>query len=181
MSCAAPAVFLDRDGTIMHEVHYCKDPDAVDLIPGTRSALKLLKSAGYRLVIVTNQSGIGRGLISVPEFEAVQQRLLALLGPELISATYMCPDIPDHKNSRRKPSGAMVLEAARDHQLDLSRSWLIGDKAIDVQCGLNAGVRPILVRTGHGHSADAVGAFFVAKDITSAAEFILEHQPGVAG
>lgn len=168
-----PAVFIDRDGTIMQDVHYCKDPDLVELIPEARTSLKLLKNAGFRLVIITNQSGIGRGMMTVADFEAVQKRLLELIGPDIITATYMCPDLPDHINSRRKPSPMMVMEAVRDHGLDLNRSWFIGDKAIDVQCGIRAGVKPILVRTGHGHAADHVGAFFVAKDIASAAQFIL--------
>ena len=172
-----PAVFLDRDGTVMQEVNYCKDPAFVRLIPGAREALGRLKAAGFRLVIITNQSGIARGLLSEADFDAVQARLLELLGPGLIDATRMSPEHPDAPPVRRKPSPAMVLEAAADIGLDLSRSWFVGDKQIDVQCGLNAGVRPILVRTGHGREADPAGAHFVAKDIASAADFILS-EPG---
>ena len=124
-------------------------------------------------VIITNQSGIARGLLTESDFQAVQERLLELLGNGLILATYMCPDGPAGESGRRKPSPAMVLEAARDLSLDLARSWFVGDKAIDVQCGLAAGTRAVLVRTGHGRDADAAGAHFVAKDIASAADFIL--------
>jgi D-glycero-D-manno-heptose 1,7-bisphosphate phosphatase len=170
-----PAVFLDRDGTLMQEVHYCKDPALVRLLPGAKDALHRLKSAGYRLVIITNQSGIARGIMTAADFAAVQARLLELLGPDLISASYMCPDGPDTESTRRKPAPGMVLDAARDLDLALGRSWFIGDKQIDVQCGLNAGVRPILVRTGHGQDADPAGAHFVAKDIASAADFILSE------
>jgi D-glycero-D-manno-heptose 1,7-bisphosphate phosphatase len=170
-----PAVFLDRDGTLMHEVHYCKDPALVRLIDGTQGALNRLKAAGFRLVIITNQSGIARGIITTAEYEAVQQRFLELVGSGLIDATYMCADGPDTDSDRRKPAPGMVREAARDLGLDLTRSWFVGDKAIDVQCGLNAGVRPVLVRTGHGRDADPAGAHFVAKDIASAADFILSE------
>ncbi len=168
-----PAVFLDRDGTLMHEVNYCRDPADVRLVDGAADALRRLKSAGFRLVIVTNQSGIARGLLTEADFHAVQERLLELLGEGIIEATYMCPDGPGGESGRRKPSPAMVLEAARDLGLDLARSWFVGDKDIDVQCGLAAGTRAMLVRTGHGSDADPAGAHFVAKDIASAADFIL--------
>jgi histidinol-phosphate phosphatase family protein len=168
-----PAVFLDRDGTLMHEVNYCKDPAHVRLVDGAVEALRRLHDAGFRLVIITNQSGIARGLLDEADFHAVQARLLELLGGGLIEATYMCPDGPAGESGRRKPSPAMVIEAARDLGLDLARSWFIGDKDIDVQCGLAAGTRAVLVRTGHGGEADAAGAHFVAKDIASAADFIL--------
>ena len=168
-----PAVFLDRDGTLMHEVHYCRDPADVRLFDGVTEALRRLKSAGYRLVMVTNQSGIARGLLTVADFEAVQARFFALLGPDLIEATYMCPDGPESTSGRRKPAPGMLFEAARDLGIELSRSWMVGDKAADVQCGLAAGTRAVLVRTGHGAGEDVAGAHFVAKDIASAADFIL--------
>ena len=168
-----PAVFLDRDGTLMHEVNYCRDPADVRLFDGACDALRRLKAAGFVLVIITNQSGIARRMLTEADFEKVQARLLELLGGNLIAATYMCPDGPAGESGRRKPSPAMVHEAARDLGLDLSRSWFVGDKAIDVQCGLAAGTRAVLVRTGHGAGEDAAGAHFVAKDIASAADFIL--------
>lgn len=159
----------------MHEVNYCRDPALVRVFDGAREALWKLKAAGFALVIITNQSGIARGLLTESDFHAVQERLLGLLGDGLIAATYMCPDGPAGESGRRKPSPAMVLEAARDLSLDLARSWFIGDKEIDVQCGLAAGTRTVLVRTGHGADADAAGAHFVAKDIASAADFILSE------
>ena len=168
-----PAVFLDRDGTLMHEVNYCRDPAEVRLFDGARDALRRLKAAGFTLVIVTNQSGIARGLLTEADFQNVQARLIELLGDGLIAATYMCPDGPAGESGRRKPSPAMVHEAVRDLGLDAARSWFVGDKAIDVQCGLAAGTRTGLVRTGHGGGEDAAGAHFVAKDIASAADFIL--------
>ncbi len=170
-----PAVFLDRDGTLMEEVHYCRDPEKVRLLPGVREGLACLKFAGYRLVIITNQSGIGRGLITPAEYAAVHARLLALLGPGLIDATYFCPEAPDQPTNRRKPAPGMLLEAARDLDLDLTNSWLIGDKTKDVECAQNAGARPILVQTGYGATEDPAGAM-VAKDFHSAASTILSHR-----
>lgn len=167
------AVFLDRDGTLMHEVHYCRDPALVRIIDGARESLERLKSAGFRLVVVTNQSGIARGILTLADYEAVQARFLELLGHGLVEATYMCADGPDGASERRKPAPGMLLEAARDLGLDLARSWMVGDKASDVHCGLAAGTRAVLVRTGHGGGEDAAGAHFIAKDIASAADFIL--------
>ncbi len=158
----------------MEEAHYCGDPARVKIIPGVPEALRALKEAGFRLVIITNQSGIGRGYYSLADYDAVQARLFELLGPDLIAATYFCPESPEAPSTRRKPSPGMVLEAARELGLDLARSWFIGDKAVDVQCGLAAGTRPILVETGYGKHADATGAEFVTKDFASAAAYILK-------
>ena len=175
MSTAAiPAVFLDRDGTLMEEAEYCSHPDQVRIIPGVPEALRALQSAGYRLVVITNQSGIGRGYYTIADYEAVQARFLGLIGEGLIEATYFCPEAPEMASPRRKPAIGMVMEAQRELNLDLACSWFVGDKAVDVQCGRNAGVRPILVRTGHGATQDASGAEFVAKDFASAAAFILK-------
>ena len=160
----------------MEDPGYVGDPRLVRVFPGTADALQRLKHAGFALVIITNQSGIGRGKFTIADFEAVQRRLLEELGAELIGATYMCPDIPGVAGSRRKPSPAMLQEAARDLDLDLSRSWMIGDKDIDVQCGLNAGARAILVLTGQSDDAAGKHAAYIAKSLGDAAEFILKER-----
>ncbi|MDQ3622912.1 MAG: HAD family hydrolase [Verrucomicrobiota bacterium] len=175
---AKPAVFLDRDGTLIEEAHYCRDPALVRIFPGVPQALGQLKEAGFQNVIITNQSGIGRGLFSEDEFQAVQARVLELLGAGKIDATYFCADAPENPSRRRKPSPEMVLEAARDLGLDLAHSWLIGDKALDVQCALNAGVSPILVQTGYGKEQSAAGAVFIAGDLLAAVDFILRNADG---
>jgi D-glycero-D-manno-heptose 1,7-bisphosphate phosphatase len=169
-----PAVFLDRDGTLMEEAHYCSHPDQVRIIPGVPEALRALKDAGYRLVVVTNQSGIGRGYYTLADYEAVSAHFLSLLGEGLIDATYYCPEAPEKNSPRRKPETGMILEAQRDLGLDLARSWFIGDKAVDILCGRKSGMRPILVLTGHGAEQDPAGAEFVAKDFARAAAFILK-------
>ena len=170
-----PAVFLDRDGTLMDDPGYVGDPALVRLLPGVQEALARLKARGFATVIVTNQSGIGRGYFTEEDFARVNERLLALLGADLIDATYFCADHPDTATARRKPEPGMLLEAARDLSLDLARSWMIGDRAGDIEAGRRAGVRSILVRTGEGASCDASGAEFVANDLVEAVEFILQH------
>ncbi|MEY5024957.1 MAG: hypothetical protein RLZZ244_485, partial [Verrucomicrobiota bacterium] len=169
----SPAVVLDRDGPLMQEVHYCRDPEKVRLFPGVPEALQRLRSAGFRTILVTNQSGIGRGTISQDEYDAVHSRLLALLGSGALDAAYMCPDPPDTPSARRKPAPGMILEAARDWNLDLRASWMIGDKAIDVACGLTAGTGGILVRTGYGASVPSCGAHHIADDLPAAVRWIL--------
>ena len=153
-----PAVFLDRDGTLMEEEHYCSDPEQVRIIPGVPEALRALKDAGYRLVIITNQSGIGRGYYTLADYEAVQARLPRPARRGADRRHIFLPGSARRRRSpRRKPAPGMVMEAARDLGLDLARSWFIGDKAVDVQCGRNAGMRPILVLTGHGARAGRRG------------------------
>lgn len=207
-----PAVFLDRDGTLMEEVHYCADPALVRLFPGTAAALRRLVEAGFLCVIITNQSGIGRGLLTEAQYHAVQAELLrqleeqekedqeirksgtgkehanspslnsqlSTLNPQLITASYFCPDAPPTPSSRRKPETGMVMEAVRDLGIDLSRSWFVGDKAADIACGAHAGTRTILVQTGYGAkepgAAPGVSPNFVAKEIVAAVEVILQNQ-----
>jgi len=175
MSKTRPAVFLDRDGTLMEEVHYCSDPARVRVFPGASDALRGLMERGFLTVIVTNQSGIGRGLLDHRQYEAVQAELLRQLGASLISATYCCPDLPP--SPQRKPEPVMVFEAARDLGIDLARSWFVGDKSVDIECGRRAGVRTILVRTGYGarEYRHEIKPDYVAKDIVAAASFILEN------
>src|SRR5438128_2653871 len=145
-----PAVFFDRDGTLMRDVDYCGDPAKVEVYPEAREALRRLKERGYRLVIITNQSGIGRGYFTENDYRAVEAEFLRQLGETLIDASYYCPDLPTSASIRRKPGPGMVFEAQRDHQIDLRRSFFVGDKASDIGCGENAGVRTILVQTGYG-------------------------------
>ncbi len=173
-----PAVFLDRDGTLMEEVHYCADPGLVRLFPGTADALRRLKDRGFLLVIITNQSGIGRGMISLSQYEAVHAELLRQINEgqrDLIDATYFCPDAPPTPSSRRKPEPGMVLEAARDLGIDLARSWFVGDKEADIGCGRRAGTQTILVQTGYGLQETEAEPDFLAKDVVAAAGIILEH------
>jgi len=168
-----PAVFLDRDGTLMRDVDYCGDPRKVEVFPQAAEALRRLKQKGYKLIVVTNQSGIGRGYFTEAEYRAVEAEFARQLGDGLIDASYHSPDLPTSNSVRRKPGPGMIFEAQRDYRLDLGRSFLIGDKASDIGCGRNAGVRTILVQTGYGACEANSGADWIARDIAHAAEIIL--------
>lgn len=169
-----PAVFLDRDGTLMRDVDYCGDPKKVEIFPGAAEALRRLKANGYRLVVITNQSGVGRGYFTEEDYRKVEMEFVRQLGEDLLDGSYHCPDMPGTNSMRRKPAPGMVLEAERDHHLDLSRSWFVGDKASDIECGRNAGVRTILMQTGYGAGETNCGADFVARDLTHVVDIILK-------
>ncbi len=170
MTAPSPAVFFDRDGTLIRDVHYVNDPNKVEMFPDVPAALRRLKEAGFRIVIITNQSGFARGIVTQEQYEAVQARVLELAGPGVIDATYMCPDF----GPRRKPSPDMILEAVRDLNLDPRRSCMVGDKAIDIQCGRNAGAKTVFVRTGYALDAGCEPDF-VAANMAEAAEWILQE------
>lgn len=149
-----PAAFLDRDGTLIVEREYLADPDGVELEQGVVEALSALASAGYALVIVTNQAGIARGLYTAADFAAVQARLENVLAAAGVKpdGTYHCPHHPDFTGpcDCRKPGVGLYLRAAKDLGLDLRRSLYIGDRLKDVQPSRTLGGTGILVRTGYG-------------------------------
>src|SRR5947199_9880520 len=147
----SPAVFLDRDGTIMHDADYCSDPKQVQIFDGAAAVLHRLKNAGYKIIVITNQSGIGRGFFTEKQYRAVEAEVARQVGDDLIDATYFCPDPPREPSKCRKPAPGMILEAARDHEVDLGHSFLIGDKEIDAECAHNAGLRAMRGRTGLDH------------------------------
>jgi D-glycero-D-manno-heptose 1,7-bisphosphate phosphatase len=159
----------------MRDVDYCANPNEVAVFPRAPEALRQLKEAGYKLVVVTNQSGIGRGYFTEAEYRTVEAEFNRQIGEGLIDASYFCPDLPNSNSIRRKPGPGMIFEAQRDHLLDLRRSFLIGDKASDIGCGQNAAIRTILVQTGYGADAGDCGANWIARDLTEAAEIILRE------
>ena len=158
----------------MEEVGYCSDPKDVRLFPGVRDALRLLKEAGYKNIIITNQAGIGRGKLTEAQYRAVEAEVLSQIGPGLVDATYFCPDAPSQPSTRRKPQPGMLLEAADEHGIDLARSFFVGDKTSDIECGRNAGTRTILVQTGYGSRQDDASPDFIAKDVVAAVDIILK-------
>lgn len=169
----AVAVFLDRDGTLMREVNYCADPKQVEIFPGVLEALIRLKDAGYKLIVISNQAGIGRGYFTEAEYRLVEAEVARAILPATFDAVYFCPDRPDLATERRKPAPGMILEAQRDHAIDLARSFFIGDKAIDIECGRNAGVRTILVKTGYGANETGADPDWIAESFSAAADIIL--------
>jgi D-glycero-D-manno-heptose 1,7-bisphosphate phosphatase len=170
----AKAVFLDRDGTLMHDVPYCSDPAKVKILPGVAPSLKQLREHGFKLVIVTNQSGIGRGYFKEETFWEVQAALERQIGPNLIDATYFCGDHPDQASHRRKPESGMFREASRDLGLDLATCFMIGDSKSDAEAGIRAGVKAtVLIGTKIQESADRV---WTARNFPEAVELILAHE-----
>jgi histidinol-phosphate phosphatase family protein len=143
----ARAVFLDRDGTIIHDSGYPREASSVALVPGASTALARLRAAGFRLVLVSNQSGVGRGLISPQELDEVHARVLELLGASGVEldGAYYCVHAPWDGCACRKPSPTLLLEAAEELGLDLPKSFMVGDSASDVKAGEAAGCQAILL------------------------------------
>jgi D-glycero-D-manno-heptose 1,7-bisphosphate phosphatase len=166
------AVFFDRDGTLMEEAHYCGDPAKVRVYPGVPEGLARLKRAGFQVVVISNQSGIGRGIITEEQYQAVQTEFLRQIGPGLVAASYYCPDAPGVPSACRKPEPGMVLRAAAEHQIDLPSSFFVGDREADVECGRRAGTRTVLVRTGYG-AEQTCTADWVCSDVIEAIGTIL--------
>jgi D-glycero-D-manno-heptose 1,7-bisphosphate phosphatase len=169
------AVFFDRDGTLMEEVYYCGDPAKVKVYPGVTEALRKLKEVGFHIFVVTNQSGIGRGLFTEAQYRLVEAEFLRQIGEGLIDASYFCADVPGVPSARRKPEPGMLLEAAADFGIDLAGSYLIGDKSADIECGRRAGTRTILVRTSYGgaEAEQVCQADLAAADVVEAVQIIL--------
>ncbi len=184
---ARPAVFLDRDGTLVREVEYMRSPSQLRLLPGAAEAIRRLNEAGFAVVVTTNQSGVARGLLTEADVHAIH----AVLGQRLVrhraklDAIYYCPHHPEVGEGRyrrrcrcRKPSPGMLLRAARELELNLDRSFAVGDSERDLQAGRRAGCRTVLVRTGYGRrteasAGDEVDADHIAGDLLDAAGWIL--------
>lgn len=159
LSVRGPAVFLDRDGTIIEDVHYLAEPAQVRLIAGAATAIRQLNQTGFRVIVVTNQAGVAQGYFPEERVRAVHAHLSALLAEQqaIVDGYYFCPHHPQAVVVRyrcacrcRKPEPQLLLDAAQAFHLDLERSWMIGDKLSDLAAGAAAGCRTILVRTGHG-------------------------------
>jgi D,D-heptose 1,7-bisphosphate phosphatase len=184
MSPPRPAVFLDRDGTIIADRHYLHRPEEVEFFPGVAQALRRLSDAGFALVVVTNQSGVGRGLFTLADVDRVHDHIATELGRHGVrfEAFYSAPEAPDQPSRGRKPSPQFLLDARDAHGLDLSCSYMVGDKRVDLEAGWNAGVaRSLLVRTGYGAGVEKaesgnLGTAVVVDDLPGAAEWILSNR-----
>lgn len=181
-------VLLDRDGTVIVERHYLSDPSQVELIPGTAPALRQLSKMGLGLVIITNQSPIGRRLFNEECLELIHHRLLELLEAEGVhlDGIYYCPHLPEENCRCRKPQPGLVELAAEELDFDPQASFMIGDKACDIELGRRVGATTLLVRTGYGAQAVAeavVTADYVVDDLSDATQVIqnlLSAREGVA-
>lgn len=184
-----PAVFLDRDGTLIEERGYLDRMDLLTLFPWTADALRLLKRAGYTLVVITNQSALARGIIDEAFLDAVHRELDARLanGGAAIDRYYYCPHLADAPLERyrlacrcRKPAPGMIEQACRELDLDPAASFMVGDRWLDVECGVAGGTRAIRVLTGHGaaepDSRDHLAkASAILNNLMEAAGWILRH------
>jgi heptosyltransferase-2 len=179
---AGYTIFLDRDGTLNPDLGYIRSPDQYELLPGVPQALTKLKQAGARLIVVTNQSGVARGLLSLEDLDAIHRKLkreLAVVGAAL-DAIYFCPHHPDEHCRCRKPNTGMIDQALRDGGIELARSYLIGDQGRDMELAQRIGARSILVTTGNDrvHSqGEAASAEqepdWTAASLAEAADWIL--------
>jgi D-glycero-D-manno-heptose 1,7-bisphosphate phosphatase len=177
------AIFFDRDGTLIVEKNYLHRPEDVEIFPGANAALKRLADAGFKLFIVTNQSGIGRGLFTLADAERVNERLdreFARAGVRF-EKTFIAPEAPDQPSRGRKPSPQFLFDARDEFGLNLAESFMVGDKLIDLECGWNAGVKSsILVRTGYGAgveraAAEQIKRAVVVNGLAEMADWILNR------
>ncbi|WP_038056157.1 D-glycero-alpha-D-manno-heptose-1,7-bisphosphate 7-phosphatase [Thermodesulfobacterium hydrogeniphilum] len=178
-----PAVFLDRDGTINEEVGYLNDPSRLKLLPGVAEALKILKNAGFKLIVITNQSGPARGYFPkelVFEINELIQKRLSKKGV-ILDDFFICFHHPDERCNCRKPKPGLILQALEKYPIDLKKSYLIGDKIIDIETAKSLGIKNILVLTGYGKGElkyiapkKKIYPDFIAKNLKEAAEIILK-------
>ena len=177
------AIFLDRDGTLIKEKEYLRDPALVEVFPEAITGLRRLADAGFKLFIVTNQSGVGRGYFTLEDVERIHARVIAEFARAGVrfERIYFAPEAPEQPSRGRKPSPQFLFAARDEFALDLAQSYMIGDKLIDLECGWNAGVKKsILVRTGYGaqfecEAADKLADALVVDDLAAAAEWILRQ------
>lgn len=175
------AIFLDRDGTMIEDVNYLSHPDQVKIFPATRAGLKSLSGAGFKLFIVSNQSGVGRGFFTLADVDKVNEKMCGDLAADGIhfERIYIAPERPEEPSRGRKPSPAFLFDARDEFGVDLGQSFIIGDKLIDLECGWNAGVKKsILVRSGYGAEVErqasrAISRAVIVDDLDQAARWIL--------
>jgi D-glycero-D-manno-heptose 1,7-bisphosphate phosphatase len=186
MTNLKPAVFLDRDGVVIEDSHYIDTPDRVRLLPGSAEAIAALNRAGWLIVIVTNQSGVARGLFPIEAMKEIHDHLAELLrGYEArVDGFYFCPHHPSAERAEyrcececRKPKPGMLLQAARELGIDLARSWMIGDRVGDLEAGSAVGCRTVLVQTGYGDlvnpaaiDRESLNLELIAADLSDAVE-----------
>jgi D-glycero-D-manno-heptose 1,7-bisphosphate phosphatase len=179
-----PALFLDRDGTVNVDTVHVSLPDTVRLIPGAAAAIARVNAAGIPVIVISNQSGIGRGLFTVEDYERVRARIDALLAAEgaHVLATYYCPHSPDAEPACecRKPGPALYRLAAAEHGLDLARSWYVGDRLRDIQPAKTFGGRGVLVPRDTTPGVDVVAArdgYAISTSLGAAVDRMLAALP----
>lgn len=143
------AIFLDRDGTLIEDSNYLHRVEDLRFFPFTEKAVDILKDSGFLIIVLTNQSGIGRGIFDENSMHDIHNEIQKKLGGK-IDAFYFCPHLPDFGCVCRKPNPGMIETASENFEIDFENSWMIGDKTIDVETGFTAGIKTVLVLTGYG-------------------------------
>lgn len=176
---ARKAIFLDRDGTLIVDTYYPRDPALVAPVEGVFEAMHQFINAGYALVVISNQSGVARGKITPEEAKAVHERFIDLFSSEGISFTgsYYCPHDNGDGCDCRKPNPGMLLQAARDHDLDCARSFMMGDRLSDIEAGKNAGCRTVLFESEYVSGPTDVPDCVVTR-WDDASSFVLKQEAG---
>jgi len=186
------AVFLDRDGTVNREVHYLSHPDQLELLEGAAASIALLNQAGFLVVVITNQAGVAKGFIRDDALPLIRDAFMGLLENQgaCIDGYYQCPHHPEGTVKEytrtcdcRKPAPGLLFQASRDLDIDLSRSYVVGDKLSDVMLAQHVGATGIMVLTGHGRNE--LGSYpetvpppdYTGRDIYDAVQWILNHNP----
>ncbi len=176
------AVFLDRDGTIARDVHYCRRVEDFEILPRVPEAIRLLNQEGYKVVVVTNQSGIARGYFSEATLSLIHRKMITTLeqGGARIDAVYFCPHHPDEGCDCRKPSPALIIRAAADIGIALDRSYMIGDDPKDVKAGRTAGCRTVLLTADPPRQREYLQGLcdHAAPDLFDAVGWLLEDAGG---
>ncbi len=171
------AVFLDRDGTLNFDPGYLNKVEEFRFLPRVKSALKLLSESGLCLFVISNQSGIGRGLISPENLKKIHQKMTRELKRKgvILKGIFICPHSPSDECSCRKPSPKLIFKAARLHRLNLWNSYIVGDKWTDVETGVRAGLQTVLVAGRKAKSNGVIQPDYIAKDLFRAAQWILHR------
>lgn len=170
------AVFLDRDNTIIFDAPYMADPEKIKIMPGVVEALCQFREHGFMLIVVTNQSGVGRGIFTEDEMHQVHDRMKLLFGEKgiVFDDIFYCPHAPEESCECRKPLPGMILVAAAEHEVDLSQSIMIGDKPADVEAGIAAGCgKNVWLANGRKPIEIKNTEFIIAEDLKDAADKIL--------
>ncbi len=164
------AVFLDRDGTMAKDISYCSCPEDFELFPYTAQAVNRLHELGFKVIVVTNQSGVGRGYLTEETLAEIHEKMKTELAKEgaFVDGVYYCPHHPDDNCDCRKPRPGMIARAVREHNIDPRRSFMVGDLPFDIGLGKAAGCRTVLVGASPSEEAIALGPDAVVPDLTAA-------------
>jgi len=171
------AVFLDRDGTMAKDVHYCRRPEDFRLFPNTAKAIKLLSEHGFKVIVITNQSGIARGYFTEEALAQIHEKMKAELAKEgaWIDGIYYCPHHPDDNCNCRKPKPKLVLQAAKEHDIDLKHSFVVGDLSLDIDLGKAVGCKTILLLDSPQEDMN-ISPDYIASDLLEATQYVLQWE-----